>query len=136
STDLEDWQNELVFTYKVTENAVLRTMNNITDVPIVFPPNPFTSWDSNLYNHLPEDFYEIISIGTYSLESRQFENTVKVLQEEDDDQIISRDLRYEIFSKGVGMIESYYEVLTYCSRNDCLGEQIVDTGRFTHLKLK
>ena len=42
---------------------------------------------------------------------------------------------HESYEKGIGMVELYYEVLTYCSRNDCLGEQLIDSGSKIHMKL-
>ncbi len=74
-------------------------------------------------------------LDDYSLGNQPIGLAVKVIQSEEDDLITLRDQRYEVYLKGVGMTESYYEVLTYCSRNDCLGEQIIDSGRLVRLEL-
>jgi hypothetical protein len=58
-----------------------------------------------------------------------------VNQEKFDDKITNRDIRYEVFGKGIGLVEKYDEVITYCSRNNCLGQQLINGGRKTHLKL-
>ena len=33
------------------------------------------------------------------------------------------------------MTEKYEEVLTYCSRNDCLGDELIDGGSQVFMKL-
>jgi hypothetical protein len=63
------------------------------------------------------------------------DHILRVNQEESDDEITYRDIRYEVFEKGVGMIEKYDEVLTYCSRNECLGDKLIDSGSEVHMKL-
>ncbi|MFT4859889.1 MAG: hypothetical protein ACI8SN_001824, partial [Algoriphagus sp.] len=62
-------------------------------------------------------------------------NVIRVLQEESDDLITFRDNRYEIYGKGIGLLEKYDEVLTYCSRNDCLGNQLINSGRKIKMEL-
>ena len=135
STDQQSWQQEKAFTYRISRGVLLKTIDNQTFVSFVFPPVNDKTWNGNSYNSLPEDFYSMHLLENFSLGSREFASAAKVVQNEEDDLITFRDNRYEVFGKGVGLVESYYEVLTYCSRNDCLSQQIIDSGRFAHLKL-
>ncbi|UCS92636.1 hypothetical protein KZP23_18400 [Echinicola marina] len=135
STNQADWVNESVYTLQLTQQSLLRYSDNVKDIPLVFPPKDLISWDANAYNHLSKDEFNLELVSAYELNNKTYQSVAKVLQEEEDDQITFRDNRYEVYAKGVGMIEKYYEVLTYCSRNDCLGEQLIDGGRITHLKL-
>ncbi|WP_186757890.1 hypothetical protein [Echinicola salinicaeni] len=135
STNQSDWVNHSVYTLQLKEKSLLRYSDNTKEIPLVFPPKNYISWDGNIYNNLSKDEFNLELINAYELNNKTFQSVAKVLQEEEDDRITFRDNRYEIYAKGVGMIEKYYEVLSYCSRNDCLGEQIVDGGRTTHLKL-
>lgn len=135
SADQQNWQQEKTFTYRVSRGALLKTMDNRALVAFVFPPVNNKTWDGNGYNSLREDSFSMHVLERYSLGSKEYSSAAKVLQNEEDDSITFRDNRYEVFVKGVGLVESYYEVLTYCSRNDCLNQQIIDSGRFAHLKL-
>ncbi|MEX2592785.1 MAG: hypothetical protein WD426_08420 [Anditalea sp.] len=135
SSDQHNWQQEKTFSYRLSNGTLIRTMDNQTTIPMVFPPGNGMEWDSNVYNTLAEDIYVMNMPNKYSIGDVEYTSAVKVVQSEEDDLITLRDHRYEVFVKGVGLVESYFEVLTYCSRNDCLGEQIIDSGRFTHLKL-
>lgn len=135
STDRINWQNKLAFTYTLSRGRLIRQVENLITIPLVYPVEFQSHWDGNGMNSLSAETFTITHKGPYVLEQRNFEDTVKVTQSEDDDEVTFRDNRYEVFAANVGLIESYYEVLSYCSRSDCLGEQIVQNGRFTHLKL-
>src|SRR5690606_41199666 len=104
-------------------------------VPLVFPPTPGKRWDANVFNSSLEEYYQLQMLAQYQLDDFEFRDVAKVVQQADDDRITLRDNRYEVYVKEIGLVESYYEVLNYCSRNDCLGQQIIESGRFTHLKL-
>jgi hypothetical protein len=116
--------------------TLLRTFENKKTVNLVFPPELETAWDAQIFNSGDVDEYEISFIGKVDVGVQSFDKALKVLQEEEDDEITFRDNRYEVFAKGVGLVEQYSEVFTYCSRNDCLGQMLIDSGKLTHLKIK
>jgi len=136
STNGTDWAiigNYLMQNHKLT---LLRTFENKKTVNLVFPPELEKTWDAQIFNSGGSDEFEISFLGKIDVGQQSFTKSLKVLQEEEDDEITFRDNRYEVFAKGIGLVEQYHEVLTYCSRNDCLGKMIVDSGRLTHLKIK
>jgi hypothetical protein len=116
--------------------TLVRTFENKKTVNLVFPPELEKSWDAQIYNSGNPDEYEISFLGNIEVGSQSFAKSLKVLQEEEDDEITFRDNRYEVFAKGIGLVEQYYEVNTYCSKNDCLGQMVIDSGRLTHLRIK
>lgn len=126
SSDQANWEEEIQFTLLLRNFSLIRTMDNQPVVSLVFPPLTGTSWDGNSYRSLAEDEFSILNESA---------DVVTVVQEESDDQVTHRDVRYEIFTRGVGMIEKYSEVLTYCSRNDCLGDQLMNAGTKIHMKM-
>jgi len=125
SSDQSDWAEEIQFTLLLRNFSLIRTIDNEPIVSLVFPPSVGTSWDGNSYRSLGKDEFSLINEST---------DVLKVIQEDSEDQITYRDIRYETYSKGVGMIEKYSEVLTYCSRNDCLGDQLINSGTKIHMK--
>ncbi len=135
SIDGVDWQNESVFTLQMEKNSLVKKEGNQVEVTLVFPPMVGKSWDANVYDAKQADFYAITEMGIiHSIGTNQV-NTLTVLQADEDDAIILRDKRYQVFGKGIGLVESYEEILQYCSRNECLGEQIIEEGRFRHLSI-
>jgi hypothetical protein len=119
----------------IRNNALVRMQNNERVVMLPFPPRLGRSWDGRVYSSNQSEQFEIDLLGGYALDDRNYTQAARVLQEEDDDLITFRDKRYDVYVKGIGQIEHFYEVLTYCSRNDCLGQQLVDSGRKTHMKI-
>lgn len=119
------WNTILEYTLIQRDRSLVRTINNQTLVTLVFPPKEGTVWNGNIYADAPEDEFELSFEG----------NSVQVNQEDSDDEITYRDIRYEVYDKTVGLVEKYDEVLTYCSRNDCLGDMLIDSGSKVYMKL-
>ncbi|MDN3670872.1 hypothetical protein QWY93_16245 [Echinicola jeungdonensis] len=135
SMDQLNWVEKSTHSFHIKNNALVRHSENKTLVVLVFPPKDLAAWDGNIYNSENTDEYSMVLLNSYDLNPGLYNRVTKVTQENEDDQITIRDNRYEVYAKNVGMIEQYHEVLTYCSRNDCLGDQIIDGGSFRHLKL-
>ena len=135
STDQSSWITQVEYTILRREFKLLRTIENQTLVNLVFPPELGKTWDGNIYLDKNEDEFEIDSVGNNGIGDASSIHILRVNQEDSDDQITYRDIRYEIFEKGVGMIEKYDEVLTYCSRNECLGDKLIDSGSEVYMKL-
>ncbi len=135
STDRSNWTTQFEYTLLRRDFKLLRTIENQTVVNLVFPPKLGTTWDGNIYRDKNEDEFEIDSVGNNMMGGGNSDNIVRVNQEDSDDKITFRDIRYEIFEKGVGIIEKYDQVITYCSRNDCLGKQLIDSGSEVYMKL-
>ncbi|GAB3225683.1 hypothetical protein GCM10027454_22450 [Algoriphagus aestuariicola] len=135
SPDRMDWSFELEYSMVYRDQALLRTVQNTPLVALVFPPEQGKVWNGKIYQVEGNDDFEIVQVGTSSIPGFETVEIVKVRQEELDDNITIRDIRYEVFGKGIGLVEKYDEVLTYCSRNDCLGDQLIDGGSKTHLTL-
>ncbi|MFD2033767.1 hypothetical protein ACFSKL_03140 [Belliella marina] len=135
SDDRGDWIGEGNFSLIVRKQALVRMQENERVVTFSFPPQLNKTWDGRIYSsNQPETFVMDLS-GAYQLGESNYTQAVRVLQNQEDDKITFRDNRYEVYVKGIGMIEQYYEVFTYCSRNDCLGQELLDSGSQIHLKI-
>ncbi|MAN86260.1 MAG: hypothetical protein CL555_05180 [Algoriphagus sp.] len=129
SEDRSNWVKGKDYTLLVREGNIVRTIDNQPIVILIESIRDGATWDGNKYRSQNSDEFVAKRVGDTSSEIFQIE------QEDSDDQITFRDIRYESYEKGIGMVELYYEVLTYCSRNDCLGEQLIDSGSKIHMKL-
>lgn len=135
STDRQNWLFEVEYTLISRDRFLLRTVTNIPIVALVFPPQIGRTWNGKIYQSEGNDEFEISSLSQGTVLGIEGIDVVRVNQEELDDEITLRDIRYEVFGKRIGLLEKYDEVITYCSRNDCLGQQLINGGRKTHLKL-
>ncbi len=125
SFDRIEWSLGLAYTWIKRDFSLVRTVENQALVTLVFPPTDRVIWNGNVYRDAAEDEFSLENSGDFVL----------VNQEDSDDEVTYRDIRYEVYEKGVGMVEKYDEVLTYCSRNDCLGDKLIDSGVKIHMKL-
>jgi hypothetical protein len=135
SADRQAWNLESQISMQIENQKLLRRANNEIMVPLVFPPGEHRTWDGNIFNVLPNDPFSIKYKMNYQVGQLNFTRALMVVQDDFDDELTLRDNRFEVYAQNVGMVESYYEVMTYCSRTDCLGEQRIDSGRLTHIKL-
>lgn len=128
SYDQNDWEKLEEFTLLIRKNTLIRTVQNQSSVVLVFPPNEGTKWNATIYQNVQEDEFEIKTVPDDP-------QRLLVDQKDSDDLVTFRDIRYEVFEKGIGLVEDYEEVLTYCSRNDCLGDMLIDGGVKKHMVL-
>ncbi|WP_425638365.1 hypothetical protein ACPUEN_03095 [Algoriphagus yeomjeoni] len=125
SSDEITWTKVLEYTLIQRDFSLVRTIENQPLVALVFPPKDGKVWNGNIYRDEVADDFELINSG----------NSIRVNQEDSDDEVTYRDIRFEIYDLGIGLVEKYDEVLTYCSRNDCLGDKLIDSGFKVQMKL-
>jgi hypothetical protein len=135
SADQQRWQQTGNYSLQFKNNTLVRNFNNLLTVNLIFPPAQGLRWDGMVLNANAPEKFEIDFMGSITLGSQVFPDSLRVLQEDDDDKITLRDKRYEVYAKKIGMVEQYHEVFHYCSRDECLGEQIIDSGMFRHLTI-
>lgn len=128
SSDKQTWVLEKEYTFILRDLTLIKTVDNQPLVSFVFPPKIGRVWNGNIYRNEIRDDFEIDTEQSGPANGIDFEIGYRVLQEDSDDKITFRDIRYEYYAKGIGMTEYFSEVLTYCSRNDCLGDEIIDSG--------
>ncbi len=133
--DQSSWEKESSFTRHYRGFALLENQENQISVNLVLPPNEGTFWDSKIYQVEGEDEFKYVSSISFEQGGLVDPALIRVLQNEEDDEITFRDNRYEIYSQNIGLVEKYFEVVTYCSRNDCLGDQLINSGEITLMKL-
>jgi hypothetical protein len=86
-------------------------------------------WDGNAYNNLGKDDYVLQEVDVpLDLNGKSFGKTLTVQQEWNDDPIVYRDQREEIYAGGVGLIYKRIIQLHYCTNDACLGQQRIEEG--------
>ncbi|TDQ18780.1 hypothetical protein DFQ04_0588 [Algoriphagus boseongensis] len=126
SNNQSNWNKIIEYTLLLRNNSLIKNLNNQSVVNLVFPPRLGTNWNGKIYQAEGDDEFEIDLVEG---------DILRVNQEEFDDKVTKRDVRFEIFQKNIGLTEAFYDVITYCSRNDCLGNQLIDGGKKISMKL-
>jgi len=123
------WELLDTWSARMEGNALVVSEGNTAYVKLTLPVADGVRWDGNAYNALGKDEYEIRDAGrSYVLDGTEFENTVTVDQEHNDDRIVFRDERKEVYANDIGLIYKEFIQLDYCTADPCLGLQQVDEG--------
>ena len=130
---------EVVDTWSARKDKTRAIMyeGNIPFVKLAFPVKNGGRWNGNEYNTLGDDGYELKNVGqSTELNGLIFENTAAVEQEINDDFIVFRDERMEVYARGVGLIAKKIVQLHYCTDDPCLGQQLIDEGLEFNMEIK
>jgi hypothetical protein len=110
---------------------------NTPFVKLAFPVRAGVRWNGNGFNTLGEDEYELKDVGqSQELNGLIFSTTATVEQERNDDIIVFRDERREVYARGVGLVSSETVQLHYCTDDFCLGQQVIDEGLELKMEIK
>ena len=133
-TSMESWS------LRATPYEAVVNEGNVAYLKIVGPPGNGVAWNGNAYNvnggteKCPDadtftcDIYEITGFmkAFTAGNGLSFQNTMTVDQNDDED-LTQKDVRSEVYAKGVGLVSRQMNVLEYCTVN-CTEDQFVDTG--------
>lgn len=123
----KDWTYIDTWSAYTDANRAIMQEGNTSFVKISFPAQLGRQWDGNAYNPMAEDEYEIIEAGAVTVEGKSYDDCITIRHEDNQDFIVYRDKRMEVYARGVGLIYMELVNLHYCTVN-CNGLQQVDIG--------
>ena len=151
----QEWELDSIWSARVADQSAISVENNVPFVKIQFPPLVERKWDANLLNSQPLDSFTVITFSplqddenttNFMVPGLPGENSVTpvftevlVIQQEafQDDQdgalehpVTERDFRTEVYKDSIGLVFKEYNVVKLCTRPDCLGQGIIQSGRF------
>jgi len=123
------WEPLDTWSARVDQKEVIVSEGNTPFVKIMFPVNTSTRWDGNALNAIGSDTYTFIDIHQpLEIGGMNFEKTVTVEQERNEDVIVFWDERVEVYALEVGLVYKEITQLNYCTDDACLGQQKIDEG--------
>lgn len=120
------WSSVATWTSKIVKSQIISNESNINYIKLVFPVYDGLQWNGNLLNSevqmngLVEDTYKVLATRkpfTTSL-GKTFDNTVTVVQNDDQKSILSRDTRNEVYAFNVGLVYKESYLLNYFKDSD------------------
>ncbi|MFL5730483.1 MAG: hypothetical protein ACJ75J_13430 [Cytophagaceae bacterium] len=94
--------------------------NNRNYIKLIFPVEENKTWNGNALNIYASDDYTMVNVGkSYTSNGHYFPTTVKVVQN-DEASLVDEDKRYEVYAKGIGLIEKYVDDVIFCSDPTCI----------------
>ena len=134
TSETDPWELIGTWSARRDESEVIVSEGNTSFVKVKFPLRDDTRWNGNAFNSLGQDEYELKDIHQpMELSGITFENTMTVEQERNNDIIVFRDERIEIYALDVGLVYKEIIQLNYCTDDNCLGQQKVEHG--TEMKM-
>ena len=130
-TFLETWSA------RVNANNAIENEGSTSFIRMVFPIGAGQEWDGNALNVLDEDTYVMDSLFNdfVTIAQDTINNTLTVIEEDNQDFIVALDRRLDIYGENVGLVYREDIQLNYCTETDCIGQQIVLSGREYRQKL-
>lgn len=135
------WENLPTWTARISNRQGIVSEENTSFVKLLFPLGDGVSWNGNAFNSLggdqvcgddagPCDIYQMENVNSpYSPSpDASFDHSVVVVQNDNPDLIVKQDVRKEVYAEGIGLVYRESTVLNYCTKPDCLGKQIIETG--------
>ena len=104
--------------------------NNLPFVKMVFPVDTTRRWDVNQFNGRSSVISKFKSFNEpYKVGLNTFLEAMEVEISNISDSITFRDMRTEVYVDSIGLVFKDYDVVKLCSRPECLGKNIVESGR-------
>lgn len=128
-SDAYAWEPLDTWSVRKDDREIVVAEGNVAFVKIRFPLTNDNVWDGNAFNTLGKDEYTYRDIHKRAeVDGMSFEKTITVEEEANDDRIVFRDERKEVYAQDVGLVFRELIQLHYCTANDCLGQQKIDYG--------
>jgi len=132
----DPWQFITAWSSYRNSNQAVVVEENVPFLKITFPLETEKSWDGNRLNTSEEDIYTLDSVGFEYIGEEIFDNTITVVQNNNQDSLIQLDRRAEIYASGVGLIYKEDVLLNYCADPSCIGQQEIEDGRIFIQKVR
>ncbi len=135
-TTQADWplQPDSVWTVSNTTNQLIRTENNVAYIKLVFPVKEGKTWNGNAKNTAAEftssdKFYKMTNLNkSYTAPNGMvYDKTLKLTIANQSDPIVSKDIRYDLYARGIGFIKKDYTTYYY-KQESSFPPQTIDYG--------
>ena len=135
--DTQPWVLDSVWAARVETDRAVSVENNIPIVKMTFPTIVDRFWDANVFNPAALDTFRVTQFGTpFNIGGiASFLEAMVIEQHDDEDGITFRDIRREVYADSIGLVLKEYNVVKFCSTPECLGLEIIQSGRFYRERL-
>ncbi len=105
NSDSNIWTYQKTFTRSIYLRSAEEQIDNQTFIRFVFPPELGAVWNGNSRNTLEKQDYRIISFPETIQIGETSYNSVAVVQQSDEFNLIDEDIVSESYAKGIGLIK-------------------------------
>lgn len=143
-----DWQPAETWSARVNLFQFIQQEGNVPYIKLQFPLSEGKAWNGNAMN--AEGGADPCGDGTYACDTYRvtglgqpfefpgewlYDDTVTIVENEEDDPIVSKDTRQAVYAKDIGLVYREETHLEYCTVGTCIGQQVVENGTIFKLVL-
>ncbi|MFN8340433.1 MAG: hypothetical protein U0V64_02100 [Cyclobacteriaceae bacterium] len=142
SAEADPWVPLDSWTLRRNDRQAVITENSTPYLKLSFPVSERRKWNGNAFNSREAneycieqdafscDMYEATKVGKpfSASATMNFEATVTVVENDNQDFISFQDKRIAIYAKDVGLVYREIDSLQYCTQPSCLGKQEIEKG--------
>jgi len=129
NTENDPWEFQSAWSAYLNANQAVLIEENTPFLKITFPIENDRQWDGNRLNTLEQDDYVLDSLGSaYIAPNDTIENTLTIIQSDNQDFIIQQDKRVEIYGLDIGLVYKQSLLLSYCAEQICIGLEEIESG--------
>lgn len=112
-----------------TSNLAILKIGNSEEIKLSFPVTEGKTWNGTP-EEFEEDYFTIQqAFQSYELGDSTYENTVQIIQEDNQDSISNYDQRIEVYAANTGLIYRISSQIEFCRDTECLGLQEIEFGK-------
>ena len=119
ANSFSSWAEDRKWKVKRTQLNFQKTEDDVTFVKLVFPPTQDADWNGNIYVPTTTiykvfedwDYHYSAVNAAFAINGFTFDSTITV-SEVDNENLIEKTLRKEVYAKNVGLVYQEWEVLT------------------------
>lgn len=131
-----NWIPDETWSALLRKDQAIVSQGNIPYVVLDFPLEKGRRWNGNTYNNRSQfytgastDEYELTSVNeSVQLPDQVYADCVVVQQQDEEDPILYKDFRREVYARDIGLIKKETVQLKYCNRDACLGDKLIEEG--------
>ncbi len=127
SDESSAWEIADIWTQRRDQFNGVVVEENIPLIKMTFPVELDKIWDGNAFNSRNSAEYKYVTPNTAIYdEILGGAEKIQVQIADIPQNLVNRDQRYEVYARGIGLVEKNYIVLNYCTAN--CGSEEVDSG--------
>ncbi|WP_035361321.1 hypothetical protein [Dyadobacter alkalitolerans] len=124
TSETAPWEKSKEYSVKVYPDKVLTTVDNRTDMNLIFPLNGQTEWNGNTYHNADAQKYHYESLNKHTTVSKlSFDNSITVVERRDSS-AINQYVGIKKYALGVGLIFDDQIAYEYCQTEECFASDI------------
>ncbi len=132
------WTVDSLWSIRIQDNQLILTKNNLQTVRLIFPPQIGREWDANAFNTRSRDVFSYVNVDIEELETSNSLlkglELIKVEIEDLPENIVNQNQQWEVYGKGIGLIEKKSIILDFCTV-DCDSTGQILSGSFLSQQL-